>query len=303
MELNSISDIEKNLTKILASEKRNWMTVGLLVKNVEEHWQDIDFWQGKRYKNITSWVKNLAVKNDINEGSIWLSLRAARALEKMYRIIKPNENISFEEIIKKYPKVSASSLEQLDKILSLKPSNIFMKRLVEETLVRNIGIKQLRGIYDEFYSSQMRGKKCGALSGFLHEMDLGKLVGIQDDGRNQKHKIITNLPDEVPLDALAIIPRVNEDPLFVGFTLENGKDCRGKIPKDTCDNIYHLSLEKEVAGLPVEVGHLVVDIENGTFEMLKNSELFTVSKSMKGKLGLSLINRMMLGRDTFLEFS
>lgn len=75
--MNNLSDIEKQLMELFISERKNWVSIYLLLKIVDEEM----LWRGS-YNSYTQWVKEFAVRSKVHESSIWHTKKMGSVYEK-----------------------------------------------------------------------------------------------------------------------------------------------------------------------------------------------------------------------------
>lgn len=132
-----LEDIEIELTNLIEIDKKNWTSVYLLLKEVENK----ELYRGK-YNSFTAWVKSFCIKTKTHESIIWNRKKAGRVYESYYETQK-EKGIKVPEI--KDAKVSADSLVILDKIN--KYDKKIASELTDKVINKEITKKDLKEVY------------------------------------------------------------------------------------------------------------------------------------------------------------
>lgn len=295
----NIDLIESGLKLALEEKRKDWRTVGLLVHEVQENWYEHSFWGGKTYKSVTSWVKSFASTSGVPENTIWVALRAVRTLGEAYSR-GYGERKPLGELLQDFPNVSQYALIALDRLWSVDPHDPSLDRLSREVLTGSVGAGSLKNIFDQKNLARNSARENGRLIGFLCEMDLSCLLAMEEDGRPLKYELLTDLPPKSPLSAIAVIPDQSAAPTFIGFTTsESGLAKSAGL--QSCDSIYFVSeAGKPRVEVPSAIGHIEVNLTRGDYAVVKEPQGQDLSNAKKGRLGLAVVNRMVLGKNSLL---
>ena len=135
--MNNLADIEKELIELFISERKNWVSIYLLLKIVEEEM----LWRGS-YNSYTQWVKEFAVRSKVHESSIWHTKKMGAVYEKYSKKMEA-KGMKVDDI--KNTKVSANNLVVLEKISKYSPEKT--EELVEKIFKKEITKNDLEEIY------------------------------------------------------------------------------------------------------------------------------------------------------------
>lgn len=135
--MNNLADIEKELIELFISERKNWVSIYLLLKIVEEEM----LWRGS-YNSYTQWVKEFAVRSKVHESSIWHTKKMGAVYEKYSKKMEA-KGMKVDDI--KNTKVSANNLVVLEKISKYSPERT--EELVEKIFKKEITKNDLEEIY------------------------------------------------------------------------------------------------------------------------------------------------------------
>ena len=135
--MNNLADIEKELIELFISERKNWVSIYLLLKIVEEEM----LWRGS-YNSYTQWVKEFAVRSKVHESSIWHTKKMGAVYEKYSKKMEA-KGMKVDDI--KNTKVSANNLVVLEKISKYSPERT--EELVEKIFKQEITKNDLEEIY------------------------------------------------------------------------------------------------------------------------------------------------------------
>ena len=135
--MNNLVDIEKKLIELFISERKNWVSIYLLLKIVYEEM----LWR-VNYNSYTQWVKEFAIRSKVHESSIW-HIRKMGAVYEKYSKQMESKGMKVEDI--KNTKVSANNLVILEKIDKYSPEKT--EELVEKIFNKEITKNDLEEIY------------------------------------------------------------------------------------------------------------------------------------------------------------
>ena len=137
MQHNNLKDAEKDLSKLVEVDKKNWTSIYLLLKEVE----DKALYAGS-YNSFTSWVKSFCIAHKVHESVIWNRKKAGKVYETYYNL-QQSKGIKVAPI--EEAKVSADSLVLLDKINKYDKDTA--SKLVDKVINKEITKKDLREVY------------------------------------------------------------------------------------------------------------------------------------------------------------
>lgn len=135
--MNSLTEIEDEMSHILEVDKKNWGHFYLLLKQVEEQ----NLWK-TNYNSFTQWVKDYCVRTHTHESIIWNKKKAGKVYES-YQKEKEKQGIFVPPIEK--TNVSCDSLVLLDKINKYDSS--VATTLVDKVMGKGITKSDLREVY------------------------------------------------------------------------------------------------------------------------------------------------------------
>lgn len=135
--MNNLADIEKQLMELFISERKNWVSIYLLLKIVDEEM----LWRGS-YNSYTQWVKEFAVRSKVHESSIWHTKKMGSVYEKYSKQMEA-KGLKVDNI--KNTKVSANNLVILEKIDKYSPEKT--EELAEKIFKKEITKNDLQEIY------------------------------------------------------------------------------------------------------------------------------------------------------------
>lgn len=135
--MNNLADIEKQLIELFISERKNWVSIYLLLKIVDEEM----LWRGS-YNSYTQWVKEFAVRSKVHESSIWHTKKMGAVYEKYSKQMEA-KGLKVDNI--KNTKVSANNLVVLEKISKYSPEKT--EELAEKIFKKEITKNDLEEIY------------------------------------------------------------------------------------------------------------------------------------------------------------
>lgn len=133
----NLIDVEKQLIDLFITEKKNWVSIYLLLKLVEEK----SLWK-ENYNSYTQWIKEFAIRSKVHESTIWHTKKMGSVYEK-YAEMRKNKGLEVDDI--KNTKVSANNLVILEKISKYSPEKT--EELAEKIFTKEISKTDLQEIY------------------------------------------------------------------------------------------------------------------------------------------------------------
>lgn len=133
----NLFEVEKQLIDLFVTEKKNWVSIYLLLKLVEEE----TLWK-ENYNSYTQWIKEFAVRSKVHESTIWHTKKMGSVYEK-YAEMRKNKGLEVDDI--KNTKVSANNLVILEKISKYSPEKT--EELADKIFTKEISKTDLQEIY------------------------------------------------------------------------------------------------------------------------------------------------------------
>ena len=152
--MNNLVDIEKQLIELFISERKNWVSIYLLLKIVDEE----ILWRGN-YNSYTQWIKEFAVRSKVHESSIWHIKKMGAVYEKYSKKMEA-KGMKVDDI--KNTKVSANNLVVLEKISKYSPERT--EELVEKIFKKEITKNDLEEIYRAVRPSKINNENNNSIA-------------------------------------------------------------------------------------------------------------------------------------------
>lgn len=134
-----LEKVEKEITRILNIDKKNWIEVYTLLNDVQQQ----ESWKGK-YKSFTQWVKHYCIETHTHESILWSRLRAGKVY-KDYEDIQKAKGI--EVIPLEKAQISVDKLVMLDKIN--KYDKNVASQLVQKVMTGTVRKQDLKEVYKQ----------------------------------------------------------------------------------------------------------------------------------------------------------
>ena len=177
--MNNLVDIEKQLIELFISERKNWVSIYLLLKIVDEE----ILWRGN-YNSYTQWIKEFAVRSKVQESSIWHIKKMGAVYEKYSKKMEA-KGMKVDDI--KNTKVSANNLVVLEKISKYSPERT--EELVEKIFKKEITKNDLEEIYRAVRPSKINNENNNS-------------IAFKTDGEIRTEKIKNNIKASTILSTL-----------------------------------------------------------------------------------------------------
>lgn len=177
--MNNLVDIEKQLIELFISERKNWVSIYLLLKIVDEE----ILWRGN-YNSYTQWIKEFAVRSKVHESSIWHIKKMGAVYEKYSKKMEA-KGMKVDDI--KNTKVSANNLVVLEKISKYSPERT--EELVEKIFKKEITKNDLEEIYRAVRPSKISNENNNS-------------IAFKTDGEIRTEKIKNNIKASTILSTL-----------------------------------------------------------------------------------------------------
>ena len=177
--MNNLVDIEKQLIELFISERKNWVSIYLLLKIVDEE----ILWRGN-YNSYTQWIKEFAVRSKVHESSIWHIKKMGAVYEKYSKKMEA-KGMKVDDI--KNTKVSANNLVVLEKISKYSPERT--EELVEKIFKKEITKNDLEEIYRAVRPSKINNENNNS-------------IAFKTDGEIRTEKIKNNIKASTILSTL-----------------------------------------------------------------------------------------------------
>lgn len=177
--MNNLVDIEKQLIELFISERKNWVSIYLLLKIVDEE----ILWRGS-YNSYTQWIKEFAVRSKVHESSIWHIKKMGAVYEKYSKKMEA-KGMKVDDI--KNTKVSANNLVVLEKISKYSPERT--EELVEKIFKKEITKNDLEEIYRAVRPSKISNENNNS-------------IAFKTDGEIRTEKIKNNIKASTILSTL-----------------------------------------------------------------------------------------------------
>lgn len=177
--MNNLVDIEKQLIELFILERKNWVSIYLLLKIVDEE----ILWRGN-YNSYTQWIKEFAVRSKVHESSIWHIKKMGAVYEKYSKKMEA-KGMKVDDI--KNTKVSANNLVVLEKISKYSPERT--EELVEKIFKKEITKNDLEEIYRAVRPSKINNENNNS-------------IAFKTDGEIRTEKIKNNIKASTILSTL-----------------------------------------------------------------------------------------------------
>lgn len=280
--MQNIDIIEQKITEKSRSNEKKWQDIAKLIIDVEKN----DLWRTKpNTRSFTVWLKNLATESKISESSLWMSYRAGKKMLEIWNRKNPSNADSFDEIVENMGDLSASALDTLETIKSTKVDSSFYDAIEEEYLSKSINVTSLGKIARELGRSRREGLEPIELFSTLHRINFRELISL----KNGPQKVLTDLPKNFPVNAIVIIPEIDEsEPIFIGLKSDNFDV---DVP-DSFDYVITISTKEDMHE-KINYSHIKINCINGQIDIVKDMKMLSPSSEKKGKIALALLNKMM----------
>jgi hypothetical protein len=280
--------IETKLESLLVHSEEHWTQVAQLVKTVEQR----ELWRSS-HRSFTSWVKALSKKVGLSPASVWRVYRAGSVLEGIHQKLSPNTQLSLNEIQEIYPAATVTGLNSLGKLARSRIDPEFLGQLEQEYINGAITGSNLAAIGNEI-------ERCKRLSIdnilpviALRKMDIPEILGL----KNERFRLITDLPLGSMLDGLGIIKSDDDTISFVGIVLN--RTSQGDI-KDAVD--WLITVRTNPAFVPEYIESLVdLNQITGEFHVVGSPKKLLPDEMRKAKLALKILPKVVFTSRTPLQ--
>ena len=289
--MQTINYIEKKIISKARSGENKWQDIADLIIEVEKN----ELWRAKpNTRSFTVWLKSLALESKLSEATLWRAYRAGKKMIEIWNKKQPNNTDSFAELSKKIGDLSAGALDTLETIKKTKVDPSFYQAIESEYLEKKLNVTRLSKMSKDLGNARRLGLKPIELHASLHRIDFSEVVGQK---KGVQH-LVSDLPQSMGIDALVILPNVDEEvPTLIGILT---RDYARKILTniDYCIAVTMKGVDRPTLG---GLSCIEIDCISGQYEIIVKAAKISSDPIKKGRLALTLLNRVLTNHRSILE--